>query len=66
MQEDGPTLPTGVSGLGGMRKAGDLLNPLEGGFRDCRTYLLRRKLFGGELVFFPASVSHAAHSFALH
>lgn len=32
-----------------MGKAGDLLNPLEGGFRACRTCLVRRKLFSGGL-----------------
>lgn len=35
--------------FGGMGKAVDLLNPLEGGFRACRPCLVRRKLFSGGL-----------------
>jgi len=64
--EGGPTFQTGVSGLGGMGKAGYLLNHLEEGFRDSRTCLVRRKLFSSRLVFFRASVSPAANSFALN
>lgn len=52
--------------FGGIGKAGHLLNLLEEGFIDCRTCLVRNKLFSGRLVFFPVSVSHAARSFICH